>query len=142
MYYTKFALAMALTIAAATPAMAEGGKAASQEHLKSLDANQIDNSIAPGTDFYRHVNKKWMDANPLTPEHARYGKFNILSDTSEARVKDIVLNLAATNPAPGTVAFKVSTIIIRQWTRLAVMPKVPSLYSPTSRKSSLLLMKV
>lgn len=51
-----------------------------------------------------------MEENPLTPEHARYGKFNILSDTSEARVKDIVLNLASTNPQPGTVAFKVSTI--------------------------------
>lgn len=81
-----------------------------EEHLKSLDASQIDNSIAPGTDFYHHVNKKWQIANPLTDEHARYGKFNILSDTSQARVKEIVLNLDATNPEPGTVAFKVATI--------------------------------
>ncbi|MDE7411434.1 MAG: M13 family metallopeptidase [Paramuribaculum sp.] len=81
-----------------------------EEHLKSLDASQIDNSIAPGADFYHHVNKKWQLANPLTAEHARYGKFNILSDTSEARVKEIVLNLGAANPAPGTVAFKVATI--------------------------------
>lgn len=81
-----------------------------QEHLKSLDANQIDNSIPAGTDFYHHVNAKWQKANPLTAEHARYGKFNVLSDSSEQRVKNIVLNLAATNPQPGTVAFKVSTI--------------------------------
>ncbi|MDE5685176.1 MAG: M13 family metallopeptidase, partial [Paramuribaculum sp.] len=81
-----------------------------QEHLKSLDPAQIDNSIPAGTDFYRHVNSKWQKANPLTPEHSRYGKFDVLSDTSEQRVKNIVLNLAATNPQPGTVAFKVSTI--------------------------------
>ena len=81
-----------------------------QEHLKSLDANQIDASIPSGTDFYHHVNSKWQKANPLTPEHSRYGKFNVLSDSSEQRVKNIVLGLAATNPQPGTVAFKVSTI--------------------------------
>lgn len=86
------------------------GAVSAQEHLKSLDASQIDNTIPAGTDFYRHVNAKWQKANPLTPEHSRYGKFNVLSDTSEQRVKDIVLNLAATNPQPGTVAFKVSTI--------------------------------
>ncbi len=84
--------------------------AAAQEHLHSLDASQLEPSIAPGTDFYRHVNKRWQDANPLTAEHARYGKFNVLSDTSEMRVKNLVLGLAQTNPQTGTVAFKVSTI--------------------------------
>ncbi|MDE6134424.1 MAG: M13 family metallopeptidase, partial [Muribaculaceae bacterium] len=61
-------------------------------------------------DFYLHVNQGWIDANPLTPEHARYGQFNILNDSSENRVREIVQNLAATNPAPGSVAFMVSTI--------------------------------
>lgn len=103
MKLTNLAFAMALTMTATVGASA-------QEHLHSLDAKQIDNSIAPGTDFYRHVNKKWQDANPLTPEHARYGKFNVLSDTSEVRVKNLVIGLAASNPQPGTVAFKVSTI--------------------------------
>lgn len=51
-----------------------------------------------------------MESHPLTPEHARYGQFNILNDSSEMRVKNIVLGLAATNPARGTVAQKVSTL--------------------------------
>lgn len=83
---------------------------ANAEHLKSLNAEGIDNSISPATDFYRHVNQSWLQANPLTPEHARYGQFNTLSDSSEIRVKNIVLGLSAQNPEPGTVAFKVSTI--------------------------------
>lgn len=99
---SKILLAMAISLSASA--------ASAQEHLKSLDLKQIDNSIAAGTDFYRYVNAKWQKANPLTAEHARYGKFNVLSDTSEQRVKDIVLNLAGQNPKPGTVAFKVSTI--------------------------------
>lgn len=82
----------------------------STEHLSSLNAEYIDSTIAPGTDFYSHVNKKWMEANPLTPEHARYGRFNVLGDTSEARVRSLVEGLGATNPQPGTVAYKVWTV--------------------------------
>lgn len=81
-----------------------------QEHLKSLDASQIDKSIPAATDFYLHVNKGWQDANPLTPEHARYGKFNILSDSSDNRVRRIVTNLSKTNPQKGTDAFKIATL--------------------------------
>ena len=94
---------MAITLGAASAATSE-------EHLKSLDPKGIDNSIPAGKDFYSHVNKRWQEAHPLTDEYARYGQFNILRDTSEARVKEIVLNLGASNPQPGSVAFKVSTI--------------------------------
>ncbi|MCM1483665.1 MAG: M13 family metallopeptidase [Muribaculaceae bacterium] len=100
-------LNLALVLAASAVALSAS---AANEHLKSLDPKQIDTAIPAGTDFYGHVNQRWMNEHPLTAEHARYGKFNILSDSSEARVKQIVLNLGATNPAPGTVAFKVSTI--------------------------------
>lgn len=80
------------------------------EHLKSLPANQIDPSISPKEDFYHYVNQRWMDRNPLTPAHSRYGQFNILDDSSKNRVRRIVANLAATNPQPGTVAFKVASL--------------------------------
>ncbi|MDE7380805.1 MAG: M13 family metallopeptidase [Muribaculaceae bacterium] len=83
---------------------------ASAEHLKSLNAAGIDNGIPAKEDFYRHVNQKWMDANPLSPEYARYGQFNTLQDSSTNRVRRIVTNLAKTNPAPGTVAYKVASI--------------------------------
>lgn len=96
-------VAMVLTATAAMGANA-------QEHLYSLDAKQLDQTIAPGNDFYHYVNRQWQLANPLTPEHSRYGKFNVLSDSSEIRVKNLVLGLANSNPEPGTVAFKVSTI--------------------------------
>ncbi|MDE6176873.1 MAG: M13 family metallopeptidase, partial [Paramuribaculum sp.] len=99
----NLAIGLAIALGAAAPAVAA-------EHLKSLNASELDQSIAPSSDFYLFVNKGWMDSNPLTPEHSRYGKFNVLSDSSEARVKQIVLGLAATNPKPGSVAYKVSTI--------------------------------
>lgn len=81
-----------------------------QEHLKSLNAAGIDNSISPKKDFYNHVNKKWMEAHPLSAEYSRYGQFNILNDSSNNRVRRIVSGLAATKPEKGTDAYKIATI--------------------------------
>ncbi|MDE6522824.1 MAG: M13 family metallopeptidase [Muribaculaceae bacterium] len=80
------------------------------EHLKSLDPKGVDPNTPASADFYRHVNKGWMDSHPLTPEYARYGAFNILNDSSNNRVRRIVTGLAATNPQPGTNAYKVATL--------------------------------
>jgi len=100
-------LNMAIAVAAVA---ATAGGAQAAEHLKSVNPAYIDNSIPAGDDFYRHVNKGWMEAHPLTDEYARYGIFNILADSAEANVKEIVLGLGATNPAAGTNAFKIWTL--------------------------------
>ncbi|MCM1449765.1 MAG: M13 family metallopeptidase [Clostridiales bacterium] len=96
-----------LTMACAT---ALTGALQAQEHLKSLNPAYFDESTPAGTDFYRHINKGWQEAHPLTAEYSRYGQFNILNDESERRVKEIVTNLGATDPQQGTVAQKVWTI--------------------------------
>ena len=96
-------------MAVAAIAMASGA-ASGAEHLKSVNPAYIDNSIPAGEDFYMHVNKGWMDAHPLTAEYARYGVFNILADSAEAKVKEIVLNLGATNSEPGSNAYKIWTL--------------------------------
>ena len=101
----NFAKMYLLGALVAVPAMMHA-----QEHLKSLDVKSIDNNTPASKDFYMHVNKGWMDANPLTPEHARYGKFNILSDSSDNRVRRIVMNLSKTNPQKGTNAYKIASL--------------------------------
>ena len=94
-----FALAV---LAATTGAFAE--------HLKSLDKNGVSTTVKPGEDFYEYVNAGWIEANPLTPEYSRYGQFNVLTDSSNNRVKKIVTNLSKTNPQKGTNAFLISTL--------------------------------
>ena len=102
MKLTKIALAMTIALAGCA-----GNKA---EHLKSLSADQVTDSIAPGEDFYLYVNQKWMNEHPLTGEYARFGNFDLLRDTAQERVRQLVTGLADTNPEKGTVAFKVATI--------------------------------
>ena len=84
--------------------------ASAEEHLKSLDGKGISQNIPASEDFYRHVNQHWMDANPLSPEYSRYGQFNILTDSSNNRVRRIVTGLASKNPEPGTIAYKISAL--------------------------------
>ena len=87
-----------------------GAMTAGAEHLGSVDKTLIDSTYTPGEDFYRYVNNGWMKAHPLTDEYARYGMFNVLNDKAEENVKDIVMNLGASNPEKGTNAFKVWTL--------------------------------
>ena len=72
-----------------------------EEHFKSLDKENFDLSTPAGTDFFQRVNGGWMEKHPLTPEYSRYSQFNLLADTAQMRIKDIVTNVASTNPAPG-----------------------------------------
>ncbi|MDE7402492.1 MAG: M13 family metallopeptidase [Muribaculaceae bacterium] len=84
--------------------------AMAEEHTKSLNVNNLNQAVSPKNDFYHYVNQNWQDQHPLTPEHARYGQFNILNDSSENRVQRLVKGLAATNPAKGTTAYKIATL--------------------------------
>lgn len=81
-----------------------------QEHLKSLDPSGFDADTPVSKDFYRHVNKGWMESHPLTPEYASYGQYKILSDSGNNRVRRIVTNLAKTNPENGTTAYKIAAL--------------------------------
>ncbi len=62
----KFKTILAMTLAAGFALNAAA------EHLGSINPAYIDKTTAPGTDFYTHVNRGWMESHPLTAEHARY----------------------------------------------------------------------
>ena len=101
---------MKKTILMAIALVAAGNIMPAQEHLKSLNGQGLSQTVKPGEDFYLYVNQAWIDANPLTPEYSRYGQFNVLSDSSNNRVKRIVSNLAKSNPQKGTNAFLIATL--------------------------------
>ena len=102
MMKNKVLTALAVAALAAAPMGAE--------HLKSLNGKGLNTNVAPGEDFYLYVNQSWIDANPLTPEYSRYGQFNVLNDSSNNRVKNIVTNLSKSNPQKGTNAYLISTL--------------------------------
>src|SRR3546814_20859970 len=58
-----------------------------------VDPASLDSSIDPGDDFFAYVNKKWLDANPLPPEFARFGAFNLLREKSTSDVMALIDDL-------------------------------------------------
>ena len=90
--------------------MAAGMGLVNAEHLKSLDAKGVSETVKPSEDFYLYVNEAWINNNPLTPEYSRYGQFNVLNDSSNNRVKRIVTGLADKHPQKGTNAYLISTL--------------------------------
>ena len=64
--------------------------------------------IRPADDLYRHMNQKWIDANPIPEDRARYGSFLILAEEAEKAVRTIIEECQ--NAAPGTEARKVGDL--------------------------------
>jgi putative endopeptidase len=72
-----------------------------------VDPAALDRSVDPGDDFFAYVNGKWIADNPIPPEYARYGAFNLLGEKSTSDVEKLVTGLAASNPAPGTAGRRI-----------------------------------
>ena len=91
-------VAGAIALALATASSAE--EPASETPTMSFgtwgfDPAGLSPEIVPGDDFFAYVNQKWLDANPLPPEHSRYGAFNLLRDKSTSDVQTLVDDLVA-----------------------------------------------
>lgn len=48
-----------------------------------LDPDSLDGDVAPGSDFYRHVNDRWLAANPVPAEYPAWGTFFQIHERNE-----------------------------------------------------------
>lgn len=71
--------------------------------VKAIDPNNMDSTIAPGADFFRYANGKWMKNNPIPPEYSRWGAFNELQENNNDNLRTIMESAAkTTNAKKGT----------------------------------------
>ena len=54
-----------------------------------IDPKSLDQSTKPTDDFFRFVNRRWIDENPIPPEESRWGSFNVLRVEVEQQLKKI-----------------------------------------------------
>ena len=66
-----------------------------------IDLAELDESVRPQDDLYRHVNGKWIDRTEIPSDKARYGSFAVLAENAEEAVRDIITGTAA--PEPGLI---------------------------------------
>ena len=67
----------------------------------------MDMAVDPGDDFFRYVNGNWLDRFEIPAEFSNYGSFTVLFERSEARVKSIIEDAAASNARDGSIEQKI-----------------------------------
>ncbi|MEP6342290.1 MAG: M13 family metallopeptidase [Maricaulaceae bacterium] len=72
-----------------------------------IELQNMDESVKPGNDFFRHVNGKWLEKTVIPADKSRYGSFGKLADLSEVRVKEIIEAAAAKTAPSGSDEQKV-----------------------------------
>jgi len=55
-----------------------------------IDTDELDPTIRPQDDLFRHVNGKWLDRTEIPADKARWGSFMVLAEEAEGAVRDIV----------------------------------------------------
>lgn len=77
------------------------------EGKPAIDLANFDLTTAPSEDFYQYACGGWMEANPLTPEYARYGIFDQLEKENNEKLKALIEELGSTAQKPGSVGDKI-----------------------------------
>lgn len=77
------------------------------EGKPAIDLANFDLTTAPSEDFYQYACGGWMEANPLTPEYARYGIFDQLEKENNEKLKALIEELGSTAQKPGSVGEKI-----------------------------------
>ena len=77
------------------PVVAGSAPAAARIGAFGLDLAAGDPSVAAGDNFYLHASGAWIQANPIPADHSRWGTFDVLRESAETQVHEIVDALAA-----------------------------------------------
>ncbi|MEZ5175404.1 MAG: M13 family metallopeptidase [Acidimicrobiia bacterium] len=72
-----------------------------------FDPNDMDLTATPATDFWRWANGGWLDRNPVPPDYPAWGAFHELHTRNEAIIHGILEEVAAAEPAQGSIEQKV-----------------------------------
>lgn len=75
-----------------------------------IDLESVKTSVAPGTNFFEHVNGVWLDEFEMPEDASRYGGFTVLREKSEGRVRNIIEELAAASPGVDTLEGKIAAV--------------------------------
>ena len=70
----------------------------------------MDPDIRPQDDLFRHVNGRWLDTTDIPADRSAWGSFVELAEQSEARVRQIISELAEKQHEPGSNAQKIGDL--------------------------------
>ena len=73
-----------------------------------IQHDELDASVRPQDDLFRHVNGRWIERTEIPADKARYGSFLVLHEEAEQAVREIIEE--SQQAEPGTEARKVGDL--------------------------------
>ena len=67
-----------------------------------IDTQYVDAKVAPGSDFYRHINGGWLEQTQIPADRSNYGAFSELDDRAREQLRVILEEAANSDSAPGS----------------------------------------
>ena len=100
-------------VAVAAMAFAAMTGCTSQKEVKNtsgIDLANLDTTVAAGTDFFRYASGGWNDSHPLTAEYSRYGSFDMLAETNQKQLRELIESFASQTNEPGSQGQKIGDL--------------------------------
>ncbi|PSL38048.1 putative endopeptidase [Labedella gwakjiensis] len=73
-----------------------------------IDLDELDPTVRPQDDLFRHVNGKWIDRTEIPSDKARWGSFHLLAEEAEKAVREIIIE--SQDAEPGTETRKIGDV--------------------------------
>lgn len=80
------------------------------ETVPAIDLTDMDLTVSPGEDFYKYANGGWQAKNPLKPEYARFGSFDVLSELNQNRLNELFQSMTDLKTEKGTIEQKIADL--------------------------------
>ncbi|WP_297901154.1 M13 family metallopeptidase [uncultured Parabacteroides sp.] len=78
--------------------------------IAAINPENMDTTVAAGTDFYEYACGGWIKNNPLKPEYARFGIFDQLLENNQEQLRVLIEELSTTPHEAGSVAQKIGAL--------------------------------
>ena len=75
-----------------------------------IKMENMNDSVAPGTDFYEYACGGWRKNNPLKPEFPRFGSFDVVAEQNKEQIRTLIEELSKQKNEQGSLAQKIGDL--------------------------------